>query len=358
MEGIISGSHQEINGSRSEQSEYLYFNKHAYTEQIQRLSQPALRRFGRIVKSYAFFNFLFLAIGLVELILLAFFFTFLIRSSFLAISLATLFLTCFSYFVLRLYFQAKKPEQLVALRDRYIDACKELLNYQEGIVEHHLALSNAACKLAAYFNEKEYSFYNPPRQLEFIGPPMQKLSCWWHWEDVLLIKELLLTFAIEEHIKLVKCEPTNLEAHAALANAYVMLSSLYVDPRTSEALDNDHWIPPGRYTEEMYHQYRVIAERAIEEFKILNDYAPNDPWVHAQLAYSYHDLQMPEEEIQEYESMLRLRPDDRETLFKLGMRYFQQGHNAKGLQVYEELKKSHYKKAEDLIRFYGSYAPL
>lgn len=342
---------------RSEQGETLYFNKSAYNEQIQNLSKPALRRFVRIVRGYAFFNLFFMALGAAELVLLAFFFTFLIKSSFLAISLAVIFLTGFSYCVLRLYYQAKKPEQLLTLRDRFIEACKDLLFYQEGIVEHHLALANAACKLAAYFNEREYTFYTPPIWVDFASPTLQKLSCWWHWEEVLAIKELLLSFAIEEHIKLVKCEPTNLEAHAALANVYVMLSALYVDPRKGEGYDEDHWIPPMRYTEEMYERYRAIAERAIEEFKILNDYAPNDPWVHAQLAYSYHDLQMPQEEIHEYETMLRLRPDDKETLFKLGMLYFQQGHNAKGLQVYEELKRCHYKKSEDLIRYYGSYDP-
>jgi hypothetical protein len=33
--------------------------------------------------------------------------------------------------------------------------------------------------------------------------------------------------------------------------------------------------------------------------------------------------------------------------------YFQQGRNAAGLEVYEELKRSNYKKAESLISFYG-----
>ena len=98
----------------------------------------------------------------------------------------------------------------------------------------------------------------------------------------------------------------------------------------------------------------MAAERAIEEFKILNDYAPEDPWIHAQLAYSYHDLQMPQEEIREYETVLRLKPDDMDTLFRLGVLYFQQGMNAKGLQAYEELKRFHYKKAEALIGYYGS----
>ena len=143
--------------------------------------------------------------------------------------------------------------------------------------------------------------------------------------------------------------------HAALANAYVMLSSLYTDPRKSESHDEERWVSPDRSSLQMQKQFRTTAERAIEEFKILSDYAPDDPWVHLQLAYSYRDLQMPEEEIREYEVVLKLRPDDKETLFKLGMLYFQQGKNANGLRVYELLKRTNYDKAESLIKFYGTY---
>jgi tetratricopeptide (TPR) repeat protein len=128
-----------------------------------------------------------------------------------------------------------------------------------------------------------------------------------------------------------------------------------VDPRKFHDFDEERYVPEERHSPEMEAKFRVTAERAIEEFKILNDYAPDDPWVHVQLAYSYHDLQMPQEEIREYEIVLALRPNDKETLFKLGMLYFQQGMNAKGLRIYEALKETHYKKAESLIKFYGSY---
>ncbi len=134
-----------------------------------------------------------------------------------------------------------------------------------------------------------------------------------------------------------------------------MLYGLYVDPRQIEGSDDDRWIPHHDYETILKRKFRATAERAIEEFKILNAYAPNDPWVHAQLAYSYHDLQMPEEEMKEYETIIRLCPDDKETLFKLGVLYFQQGLNAQGLRVYEELKSSHYQKAEILIQHYGDH---
>jgi tetratricopeptide (TPR) repeat protein len=231
------------------------------------------------------------------------------------------------------------------------------MKYQEGVPEYHLTLANALSKFSSYMNEMEYAYYRPPEWLEVFTPAMEKFSCWSFWKDVFSMRECLLTRSIEEHIRLVKCEPTNLEVHAALANAYVLLSNLYSDPARSDYCDEERWYPPERFSEEIEWKFRQTAERAIEEFQILNDYAPDDPWVHAQLAYSYHDLNMPEQEIKEYETILRLRSGDKETLFKLGMLYFQQGHNAKGLKVYEELKRSHYKKAESLIKFYGAYTP-
>jgi tetratricopeptide (TPR) repeat protein len=171
------------------------------------------------------------------------------------------------------------------------------------------------------------------------------------------MREILLHGAVDEYIKLVKAQPTNLEAHAALANAYVMLSGIYIDPRNIEGYDDDRWIPSEKYGAKFQAAFRSVAERAIEEFKILSDYAPDDPWVHTQLAYSFHDLQMPKEEIEQYEMIQRLLPDDQDNLHKLGVLYFQQGHNAKGLKVYEDLKRRHYPKTDNLIKHYGTITP-
>ncbi|MCH9626710.1 MAG: hypothetical protein S4CHLAM2_03380 [Chlamydiales bacterium] len=331
------------------------FDKHHYHSQVSRLWTPTLRRFNRLVRASLLFNCFFLLLATIEIGLFLSFFALLSQSTVLAFTLAIFFLTIFSYFVLRLYIQAKRPEQLVDLCEEYLHRCKEIIRYQEGIPEHHIALATAAHKFAATLHEKEYTFFSPPFFLKPLAPSLEKFSCFYFWKDLHRLKELLLTTSVEEHLKVVQCEPTNLEVHAALANAYVMLSSLYADPRKYHDFDEERWIPPERYSMAMQETFRATAQRAIEEFEILNDYAPDDPWVHVQLAYSYHDLQMPEEEIQEYEIVLKLRPNDKDTLFKLGMLYFQQGMNAKGLRIYEMLKHTHYKKAESLIKFYGSY---
>ena len=76
---------------------------------------------------------------------------------------------------------------------------------------------------------------------------------------------------------------------------------------------------------------------------------------HEQLAAGYKNLDLPEQEIAEIEILLKLKPQDKEILFRLGILCFQQGQNARGLQIYEELKQANYKKSSDLICFYGNY---
>lgn len=331
----------------------LHYQQHQ--AKFSKLWIPFLQKFDRLITSYTFFNLFFLLLAGVEIACFVSFFTWLSNPSVLAFTLAIVFLTVFSYAVIRLYFQTKKPEQLAALCDFYETQCKEIIHYQEKIPECHLLLANALQKFVGELHEREYGYYAPPSLLRHFAPSLEKFSAFSHWKDVHQMKEMLLTRAVLEHLKVVKCEPTNLQAHAALANAYVTLSSLYADPRKYEGYDEERWIPPERLSKEMQNKFCLIAKRAIEEFKILNDYAPDDPWVHIQLAYSYHDLQMPEEEIREYETILRLRPDDKETCFKLGMLYFQQGANANGLKIYEKLKETHFKKAENLITFYNAF---
>jgi tetratricopeptide (TPR) repeat protein len=309
----------------------------------------------KVIKGHILFHAFFLLATVLEVFLLMTFFAFLIKSSLFAFSLAFIFLTIFTYFILRIYFQTKKPEQLADLKDRYLKACKHLVGYKEGVPEHHVALANACCKFASFLDGKEYTYYKPPAFLQSLAPTLERFSCQIHWEDFHLMKELLLNNTIEEYLRLVRFEPTNLEVHAALANAYVMLSGLYTGTNQVDGETSDRWIPPQKTSEVFAIQFRKTAERAIEEFKILNDYAPDDPWIHEQLAYSYHDLRMPQEEIREYEAILKLCPNDLDTLFKLGALYFHQGSNAQGLRVYEELKRANYKKAEYLIEYYGSY---
>jgi tetratricopeptide (TPR) repeat protein len=337
-----------------EKEVFFDFDKEFYKDRFRTLINAAVTRFQKILRSYTLFNLFFFLLITGEIVYFFVHLTLLVQTFVMAIHLALIFATVFCYFTLHMYAHMRKAEKLMSLRLEFVQACQQIMQEPEGEAGHHLMIANACCKLAAELHAQEYQIYNCPAWCIFLISSFEKLNCWWFWQDVHFMKELLLQTCVEEQVKVVRMEPTDLEAHAGLANAYVMLSGLYVDPRTLEGLDDDRWIPSTKYNESFKQKFRSIAEKAIEEFKILSDYAPHDPWVHAQLAYSYRDLQMHKEEIREYETILQLCPDDKETLFKLGKLYFEQGQNAKGLQVYETLKDSHYKKAESLIHFYGA----
>ncbi len=317
---------------------------------------PTIEKFKKTLRTFSLFNVCFAVLISIELIYFFIHLAFLLQSFALAIHLSLIFATVFSYITLRLYFVTHKREKLLALKTEFIRNCKNDLQELEHDPEYYMLAAEAYCQLASEIHGLEYEIYHFPLWLKSLDSLLMKFSCWCHWRDVHFIKEMFLNASVDEYIQFVRIYPTDLEAHAGLANAYVMLSGLYVDPRSFEDLDDDRWVPPQKYNVAFKNRFRSIAKRAIEEFKILSDYAPNDPWVHVQLAYSYHDLQMPKDEIREYETILQLCPDDKETLYKLGQLYFQQGQNAKGLQVYENLKRSNYKKAEDLIHFYGAYS--
>jgi tetratricopeptide (TPR) repeat protein len=339
--------------SNGEGSLFLQNNQSLYHEQIAKITQPILPQFDHLIQRYVLFNFLFIMAGVTEIVCLLIFFTLLTQSSLAAFALSLIFLTFFSYFIFRIYFQTAKPEQLESLKNQYINNFKTIMSYQEGVPEHHAAIALSCSKLSDQLAGKELSYYSPPRWLAILSPLLEKFSFWWHWQDVLLMRELLLKASISEHVKLVRSEPTNLELHAVLANAYVLLSSLYADQKKQFDKEGENWNLFKSHSLALDAKFRITAQKAVEELKILNEFAPNDPWVHLQLAYSYHDLGMNLEEINEYEIILKLNPDDLETLYKLGFLYFQEGMNAKGLRVYEMLKQKHYKKTESLLKYYG-----
>jgi hypothetical protein len=325
--------------------------KQKYLQQrISQLITPFVEQFCRISRYFVYFNLFFMSVLSLEILGFVLAFSPEGKSYFLAIGLAVFFLTGFSYFVLRLYMLAKKPGQLYQLKQQFVQACKEIIQFQEGSSEHLMLLAKSLSQLASFLKEKEFRMYEVPRNLEGIEISLQRFSAWWHWKDVFFVRELLLKEAVDYQIEIVKNAPVHLHTHAALANAYVKLANLYVE---NKAYDKHYGRDEKSNVFLMKKKFTEYSKRAIEELKILRDYAQDDPWVHVQLAYNYHDLQMPEEEIKEYEIIHRLCPEDQESLFKLGVLYFQTGYNGKGLKVYKQLKTSHFYKAEELIKLYG-----
>jgi tetratricopeptide (TPR) repeat protein len=328
---------------RGESLDSNYFQKVARRSHV-----STLKQFKKTTALFAWFKLGFLFLFAAEVLFLMWFFVFFAQSSLFAIFLGVIFLTVFTYLVLLFYFQTKKPEQFEKLKERFLQSCRQVSGIPREAAEHHLMLAQSALKLVSELQGYEEKYYKAPNGSAFLSSFFSKLGTFLHQEDVFLLKEELLYGAIDEHVAQIQITPTDLEVHASLAHTYVVLSRLYLEAQNSVSSRL------GKNVEaKLAKKFEMASLRAIEELKILNDYAPNDPWVHAQLAQSYQTLKMPSEESVEYEILLKLSPNDKEVLFRLGRLYFELGQNAKGLRVYEELKKMSYKKAEDLIAFYG-----
>src|SRR5262249_4432810 len=102
-------------------------------QQIAKLIRAFHSQFEKVMRAHLFFHLFFACVGVIELVLLISFFSFLNENSLVAFALALVFLTAFSYFILRLYYQTRKPEQLKELISRFTAAAKELLDYQSGV---------------------------------------------------------------------------------------------------------------------------------------------------------------------------------------------------------------------------------
>lgn len=318
-----------------------------FQERLPQLYRAILSSFRKITRSFALFNVSFAALFTAELAAVFCYSPFLSQPLLLVVSLSALFLTVFSYFIFLFYYQAKKPEQFDQLKQQFLSSAKKQITaYDAG---QRLTIAASLVKLAAYLDDFEESLYPIPAFLSPLKRSLERVSAQCHWKDVLRFKQTLLHSAIDEHLQQIRATPTDLEAHASLANTYIALSKLFAEPK-SPMLQRAY----QKRKEAFEEQFLSAATLAMEELQILNHYAPNDPWVHEQLAAGYQGLRMPQEEIREVEILLRLRPQDRDLLFRLGLLYFKQGNNANGLKVYEELKKANYQKAQDLIMAYGN----
>jgi len=192
-----------------------------------------------------------------------------------------------------------------------------------------------------------------PPKLFYYGF-LNKICGFFLWHPFHMLIELLLIRATEHLITQIKLLPTNLHYHAALANLYVTLSHHYVRPNSPSMRI---FFPIS--TQRRFHEKaKTSSKRAVEELSILRSFAPNELWVHDQLAISYKELSLPEKEIEEYETIISMNPEDYNALLRLGILYFSQGENAKGLEVYEKINDVQPLLAETLISHYGAYNPL
>lgn len=316
-------------------------------EKISRLCNTISRRFFRLLRFHLLFHLLYALAGLTQLLFIIWVLVNHQTSPLAAFLLAALFLTGFSYFVLRLILEAEKQRGIDRLTSLYLLSCRSLCG-EIGTPGHHRSLASALCKLSEGLAKdlEKWSLIPLPFSLsksQTFGKCFRRLINRMSWRTLLSARETCLLLATEEYLTLLKLDPLDLGTHSALANAYVTLATLYQSvgelKRGAE--------------EELKPYYSAASARAIEELAILSDLSPEDPWVWSQLAYSYRDLGLVAEEIAAYEALLHLQPSDWESWFQLGICYFQQGAIAKGLQAYRHLRHANHPKAEVLIDFYG-----
>lgn len=283
----------------------------------------------------------------------------------IALSLTCMFTVSFFFFITRIYQQARLPEVLGSLRDEFIASCRQMLQYRDGDVQHHRHLAEMLTLLEKRLRGLDRQIWTFPKERLFsnqVAPIFAQAGALLVWPLLHGLRQLLLLSAIDEYIKQIQCDPVNLSSHADLALGYVRLCSLYNDPRKKVGADffidkeeADEPLPFNQNFAKYKKRFTLCANRAIEEFKIIAQLAPQDPWVHRKLALCYCDLEMHTEEIKEHEKVLQLCPDDDATCFRLGVLYFQQGRNADGLRIYHHLLENQYPKVHQLLSFYEAY---
>jgi tetratricopeptide (TPR) repeat protein len=316
--------------------------------------EQTVGHFRYLTRRYAFFHILFFSFFLCELIALLLFLPFLAKSFLLAAMVAATFLTAFSYFVLRFYFQTKKPEQFLILRDSFVQSCQQLFSMTTDLIESRRGFLHAIYQLIHTLEGQEYQYYRIPNAMEALAPLVQKFSVWCHWGDVHLMKELLHTYCLRTQLEWVKTHPTELELHRAIANGYIALYKIYQDP-AKQGKPAYSFIAKEYASQEMVQKFQKTAQCALEELKIILHYISHDTWALSQLALIYHDLDQKEEERKTYETLLQHSPQEREARYRLGILYFQLGFMAHGLKVYEDLRKMNDPQSDELIRHYDIF---
>jgi tetratricopeptide (TPR) repeat protein len=321
-----------------------------FEKEVDQLCQKTGELFKKIHRFYFRFHSGFLLAALLELSIFGFIFHYFPTSSILALFLSLIVLTLFSHVVLFSYLQLKKPHQLTQLIEIFVTQCRDLLSKTPD--EAPFALSFVLQRLSFRLTLSDKMRYRWMQRSPFLVQLVFKWRIWTEWKDLLHMKERLFSAAIKEQIAFIKEEPSDLEGHARLAQLYRLFSKCYSDPQKLAMNERLAWMPKAFYREEMAARSKQLLNQALQELLIISEYAPQDPWVHTQLAALYQELQMPDKELLEYEKILAMSPEDKEALFLLGVSYFQMGENAKGLRVYERLKQLSLAKAHQLITYY------
>ena len=283
---------------------------------------PVCKAFFAITKKYLFFHAAFLLLAAIEVTLVLLFFSSLVDSFILGISIAVLFFTALLYFILRLYTNDQKPEEFQTL-------VASSLSGQRGplMIAHH------AKEIAEKLEQAGAPAYTLFKGLQEKFPSIDRLFLKLHQEDIFQIKELFYVAAHEALRSYITEEPLSQRGHLLLGKNFLDFAKLAEKKRENDS-------------------YRRAILGAIEEFTIVDAYHPGNVETHRELAICFRALKKTVQEIQEFEKIVELEPQDHAALSTLGTLYFRTGEKAKGLQVYEKLRNVLPEKAAELMQYY------
>ncbi|MGR3951775.1 MAG: tetratricopeptide repeat protein [Chlamydia sp.] len=235
-------------------------------------------------------------------------------------------------------------------------ALKKILDEKEG--DNRQAIAEEFLKNGSIIKKRwQKLIRNPPSiYRRIISFPKSYLVHELFWLPYFLLAEFFFHSAKSHYIELIRKSPKNLELHTCLANTYVTLATHMKEILTTK----NRLLLRGKYLSNKFfsnieRKFDLSSLRAIQELSILRSFQPNELWVLDQLAISYRELEMVDEEIEIYNSILALYPDDTNALFRLGLLSFEKGENARGLEIYGELAYLHPVLAQEVIRSFGAY---
>jgi len=308
----------------------------------------ALNLFRKITQEHARFHALSLTLLSVEIFLFTLLYGYLQKTLWIAFLLGAILFTLVSYFVIKFYLDAKKPDSLLQLKDHYLDLCKKELVFSENSKEFHLRIASDLFHFAEALSGFQYHVYKAPTKA--LIPFCRHFSCFFHWKEVFFIKEQLMQLAIDEHIQIVQLFPGDLETHASLAESFILLSKLYADLLKAQ----ETWIRKNVETLNIQEKFILSSDLALEELKIVENFSEQTPWTLAQKASIFHELKKPLDEIECYEKILIIHPQDEAVIYRLGVLYFAQGLVTRGLECYQKLKEASDERATTLIKLYDA----
>ncbi|MBI5274189.1 MAG: hypothetical protein HY860_03955 [Chlamydiales bacterium] len=306
-------------------------------KQIEQLSFETLTQLKSILSSHLLFHFSMLFAISMELLMIFSLYIWYPTSTYLAVAISVVIFSFFAYLIFSYYFHAKKPEQLLSLKEMYLEECS---HYLSDHANKQQSLSSAIFSLI-YILDKKPDLWNPLRKVPIIKHMLDPFT----GKDLHFLQEGLMLSAIDIQTAQIKISPLNIQYHSNLAKTYIAMSKIYKNQKLYPLFKS-------YYQQRFDIQFSHITKLAIEELKIIDRLSPDDPWVQAQLAYCYRNLKMKQEEIHQYEKLNHLRPGDETILYRLGKLYLEINQHADALIIYEKLFHLHPQKAQELMQKY------